>query len=126
MKYLVTPMQLGIVFSCILLSDAFRRLKQVQQNDQVISKKQVMFLSIAFGAFGLITLVELMTINNFLTYEIILGLWQFTFVLSCLLLAFILQSLIVMQAHQRGNYNVSNSQKQSESFAVASVYDSSA
>ncbi len=90
MKYFVTPLQLGIVFSCIFLADAFRRLKQVQRNDQVISKKQVIFLSITFGAFGLITLVELMTLNDFLTYEIILGLWQFTFLLSCLLLAFIL------------------------------------
>ncbi len=98
LKYFAISMQLGIILSCIFLFDAFRRLKKVKRNNQVISKKQVVFLSIAFGAFGFITFVELMTLSESLVSRIVLVLWQLAFLISCLLLAKILQSLISMQA----------------------------
>ena len=46
-------LQLCIIVSCIVLADAFRRLKEIKAADQAISTKPVVLLLISFGAYGI-------------------------------------------------------------------------
>lgn len=50
--FLGLVIQISIIVSCIFLADAFRRLKKVQENDQVIDKGPVILLFFSFGAYG--------------------------------------------------------------------------
>lgn len=51
--YLVLPLQICILVSCVLLADAFRRLKFVKKQDETLSKSLVILLCISFGIYGL-------------------------------------------------------------------------
>ena len=58
--------QFGIILSCIVLVDAFRRLNQVKSETQIIQKKIVILLIFAFGLFGFSLILEdlIYTIKN--------------------------------------------------------------
>jgi hypothetical protein len=57
--YLVTTFELCIFVSCGFLVDAFRVLSNKKAEHQVISKRLVTLLSIAFGAFGMTFLITI-------------------------------------------------------------------
>ena len=98
----INLMQLCIVVSCGFLFDAFRLLSRQKPQNQVISKKQTSLLSIAFGAFGTAFLVA--NLANYLdstTFYTISHVLQYIFfLLSCVIMSFILSNLIYMQSTQ--------------------------
>jgi hypothetical protein len=95
---------MGILISCIFLGDAFRRLRQVKANDQVISKKPVILLFISFGSYGIISLLffpaYILRQSNPVFFQTVIVLDQLTFILSSLMLAIILFELLVIHARQ--------------------------
>ena len=95
-------MYLVIFLSCGFLVDAFRLLSKQKLQKQAISKKQASLLSIAFLVFGTALLVDGFASlgGNYTFFAISAELVNFFFLLSCLIIVFILSNLTQMQNAQ--------------------------
>ena len=95
-------MYLVIFLSCGFLVDAFRLLSKQKPQKQAISKMQASLLSIAFLVFGAAILVRDFAFfeGNYTFFAISAVLQNFFFLLSCLIIAFILSNLTHMQSAQ--------------------------
>ena len=95
---------LCILFSCAFLIDAFRLLKNLRQEHQAFSKRQVGLLSLAFGAFGISAVVFQIILFTDPDGKLVkkLSFWlQFVcFVISELTLTILLSTLTEMQSLQ--------------------------
>lgn len=100
--FLEQAMQLCIVVSCVFLGDAFRRLQKVKKEDQVISKKPIGLLFISFGILGLF---EILWLPAYLSkpsifYKVVRFILDYSQLISCSTLAFIVFELLVEQYKQ--------------------------
>ncbi len=100
--FLEQAMQLCVVVSCIFLGDAFRRLQKVKTEDQVISKKPIILLFISFGLLGLF---EILWLPAYLSkpstfYKVVRFFLEYSQLISCSTLAFIVFELLVEQYKQ--------------------------
>ena len=92
-----------IFLSCGFLIDAFRLLSKQKPQKQAISKMQASLLSIAFLVFGTALLVYDFAFyfgGNYTFVVISVESLNIFFLLSCLIMAFILSNLTQMQSAQ--------------------------
>ncbi len=119
--YFVTSMQSCIFVSCGFLIDAFRILSKKKEENQVISKKLVTLLSIAFGGVGISVFVSFiaLVLNDDLVSNTFGFLTPIFIFLSCLILTLILTGLTEMQ----GSHSAHTSIKQNSNHS-SNIQDS--
>jgi hypothetical protein len=114
-------MQSCIFVSCGFLIDAFRILSKKKEENQVISKKLVTLLSIAFGGVGISVFVSFiaLVLNDDLVSNTFGFLTPIFIFLSCLILTLILTGLTEMQ----GSHSAHTSIKQNSNHS-SNIQDS--